>query len=308
MVKHTYKKKEKPKPVPAPRKPKVKPTPKPRPKSTLTEKSKPIASHTMPDGTVMSGKTHTKDSKPVKKYKFKVVKKKEPPKKIKFKVKKKKEPTPELKKFTGLSKADANKLDPAKLFGMLPAELRKNILTPKNTGTVVGKKDLLTDEAICLVNECIDTVGFEHYAYNTLQGWAWYEGGNFNEKSSKFFDKQSDRLPTFAYSELNQLLEENDRFEKACINSHKQMGGSGEYIFKDKDWEKRLGEEGEDREDYYIEDTYGLIYEDGDWNMGTRTRSTVRELTTRRANILKKSKKEDFAPLKKLIKSGKAFI
>ncbi len=35
-------------------------------------KKKPIASHTMPDGTVMSGKTHPK---PVKKIKFKVVKK-----------------------------------------------------------------------------------------------------------------------------------------------------------------------------------------------------------------------------------------
>ena len=67
MVKYTYKKKEKPKPVPAPRKPKVKPTPKPRPKSTMTEKSKPVGSHKMPDGTVMSGKTHSKDSKPVKK-------------------------------------------------------------------------------------------------------------------------------------------------------------------------------------------------------------------------------------------------
>lgn len=67
MVKYTYKKKEKPKPVPAPRKPKVKPTPKPRPKKTMTEKSKPVGTHKMPDGTVMTGKTHSKDSKPVKK-------------------------------------------------------------------------------------------------------------------------------------------------------------------------------------------------------------------------------------------------
>ena len=67
MVKYTYNKKEKTKPVPAPRKPKVKPTPKPRPKKTMTEKSKPVGTHKMPDGTVMTGKTHSKDSKPVKK-------------------------------------------------------------------------------------------------------------------------------------------------------------------------------------------------------------------------------------------------
>ncbi len=56
MVKktYTYKKKEKPKP-----------------------KAKPVGSHKMPDGTVMSGKTHSKDSKPVKKETFKF-KKKEP--------------------------------------------------------------------------------------------------------------------------------------------------------------------------------------------------------------------------------------
>jgi len=59
MVKYTYKKKEKPKPVPAPRKPKTKPKPKPK------------GTHKMPDGTVMSGKTHSKDSKPVKKRKKK---------------------------------------------------------------------------------------------------------------------------------------------------------------------------------------------------------------------------------------------
>jgi len=304
---------------------------------SATKKSKSVGTHKMPDGTVMTGKTHSKDSKPVKKETYKIkrkapapnkpskpvkketykIKRKAPaPKspagfksgdKVKFKKKNKKEPNPELKKFTGLSKADANKLEPAKLFGMLPPELRKNILNPKNTGVVVGKKDLLTDEAISLVNECIDTVGFEKYAYNSTLAWSYYEGGNFNEKSGKFFQKQSDRLPSFASGDLRELLE-NDRFEKACINSHKQMGSSGEFIFKDKDWEDRLDEEGDDRQDYYLEDTYGLIYEDGDWNMSNRTRSTVRELTTGRVNILKKSKKEDFAPLKKLIKSGKAFI
>ena len=47
-------------------------------------------------------------------------------------------PASELKKFTGLSKEEANKLNPLQLFGKLPAELRKTILQPKTTGVKVG--------------------------------------------------------------------------------------------------------------------------------------------------------------------------
>ena len=67
MVKYTYKKKEKPK-----------------------ANAKPVGSHKMPDGTVMSGKTHSKDSKPVKKETFKFKKKAPAPVKVKFKRKPKK--------------------------------------------------------------------------------------------------------------------------------------------------------------------------------------------------------------------------
>ena len=60
-------------------------------------------------------------------------------KKIKF-VKKPKPQAPksELEKFTGLKKEKANELDPLSLFGMLPQELRKKILTPKETNIQVG--------------------------------------------------------------------------------------------------------------------------------------------------------------------------
>ena len=40
-----------------------------------------------------------------------------------------------LTKLTGISPQDANKMDPAKLFGLLPVELRKKVLT---SGTKVG--------------------------------------------------------------------------------------------------------------------------------------------------------------------------
>lgn len=91
-----------------------------------------------------------KETKPVeKKRKFNVkpAKPKAPakPKKIKFNVKKlppKKELVSELTKFTGLTKTEANKLSPEKLFGMLPSAIGKKILT---SGTKVGtSQDLIS--------------------------------------------------------------------------------------------------------------------------------------------------------------------
>lgn len=84
------------------------------------------------------------EKKPKPKIKFKVVKKevKKPmKKKIKFKIKPAE--LPELKAITGLTKAQANKLDPAVLFGMLPKELAKDIvLKPSVTGVKVGTQSL----------------------------------------------------------------------------------------------------------------------------------------------------------------------
>ena len=45
-------------------------------KKKETNTSEPKGTHTMPDGTVMGGKTHTKDSKPVKKKRKLIIKKK----------------------------------------------------------------------------------------------------------------------------------------------------------------------------------------------------------------------------------------
>mgnify|MGYP003645724809 CR=1 FL=1 len=57
---------------------------------------------------------------------------------IKPKVKKEILELPQLKAITGLTKAQANKLDPAELFGLLPSEISKKILNPKATGVKVG--------------------------------------------------------------------------------------------------------------------------------------------------------------------------
>lgn len=94
--------------------------------------------------------------KPAKKFKgkFKVIKKlpaKEKPvekKKPKFKVVKKLNPKEEPeslgKRQTGLTKEEMNKMKPEELFGKLPVELRKQVLT---SGTKVGALDKV-DKAI----------------------------------------------------------------------------------------------------------------------------------------------------------------
>jgi len=63
-----------------------------------------------------------------KKPKFKVVGK------SKLKAKPKKITLPELKAITGLSKAEANKLKPEELFGLLPKELSQMVLQPSKRG------------------------------------------------------------------------------------------------------------------------------------------------------------------------------
>jgi len=281
----TYKiKRKKPKetPVPAPRKPKVKPVPKPRPRST------------MKDAKVGMG--------------FKAGDK------VKFKRKLKEIKAPELKKFTGLTKTEANKLDPLKLFGKLPAELRKTILQPKTTGVVVGKKDLLNDRAIYLLGEVLDLIGFIRFTSSSTYGWSYYEEGNFNQSINKYFEKQAKRIDDAGgvfdpQEDLLKLLK-NDKFRRACFNSHKEMNYAGEYIFEVMDLEQieqRIYMNGEDREDYYPSDTYGFIYEDGEYYTSNRTRSTTRATTSERVKIIRRAITTDFKPFLELVKGGNAY-
>ncbi len=230
----------------------------------------------------------------------------------KQKEKVKKIPASQLKKFTGLSKEQANKLDPLQLFGKLPAELRKTILQPKSTGVVVGKKDILNDEAILLVGQVLDTIAFGNSLVRDLENFGFYDGGNFGQVANDVFDKQAERLEKVNSSiniDFLKLLE-NEKFEKACVATHKQMNEEGEYVFKEmKRIEERIMDAGEDREYYYHDETYGLnLDDDGDFNTTNRTRSTVKAVTTKRINILKKSIKDELKPLIKLVKSGKAYV
>jgi len=60
--------------------------------------------------------------------------KKKPKFKVVGKAKPKKITLPELKAITGLSKAEANKLKPEELFGLLPKELSQMVLQPSKRG------------------------------------------------------------------------------------------------------------------------------------------------------------------------------
>ena len=145
---------------------------------------------------VKKKKSPVKDPEPQKKKKIKFVKKKkspvkdaEPQKKKKIKFVKK--PKSELEKRTGLKKEKANKLEPLALFGQLPQELRKNILTPKKTGVKVGgykAKDILSDikssdEYYERKADIMDNLN--QYAYQ------YQDYDDYIEKSRdrKFFDK-----------------------------------------------------------------------------------------------------------------------
>ena len=112
-------------------------------------------------------KKETTKVEPKKMKKF-IVKKKEepPPKKMKKFIVKKKEPVSELKRIAGLTKEQANKMNPEELFGKLPVELRKMVLDPKITGIKVAKQ--LTPEELIDLDDIVNKlIGCEFY-YNTF--------------------------------------------------------------------------------------------------------------------------------------------
>ena len=77
---------------------------------------------------------------------------------MKFKVvKKKPDPEKEIKRVAGVTKAEANKMNPAELFGKLPVELRKKVLNPKETGVAVGRERVTYNKFIEEFEDLRDT-------------------------------------------------------------------------------------------------------------------------------------------------------
>jgi len=112
----------------------------PRKKIVMTSFPKPKGKQRVPNEEPAPAKLQEAEgSRPKPKKKKKLV--------IKEKVKKEILELPQLKAITGLTKAEANKLDPAELFGLLPSEISKKILNPKETGVKVGNLEELEKEA-----------------------------------------------------------------------------------------------------------------------------------------------------------------
>ena len=242
--------------------------------------------------------------KPKKQRKFNVVKKL-PPKKV---------IVSELTKFTGLTKTEANKLSPEALFGMLPTELRKNILSPSETGQKVGVAPPLslsqTKTLLNLLNMIYYTDGFRSYVY----GWSFYEGGNFTDGARKFFEKKSEQIENNSFmGEMIDLLQEPKM--EAIMRSTRKKYPKEDGDDGNNSLDRHFNAKGEvnvemlnniDYEEYFPEDTYDLIYEDGDYNTSSRTRSaTSRRVKGVIDQQLKPEMKEfkDFRKeMKKLIK------
>lgn len=221
-----------------------------------------------------------------KKVKKLVVKTKKKVKKlvVRNKLPPKKEIISELQKHTELTPGLANMLAPLELFGMLPVELRKTILTPKDTGTQVGVAPPLSEEQAQTLMNILDTIhdteGFINYIYS----WGSYEGGNFTDNVRKYWEKKVDQLNKFSTRfELIDLLQE-PKMERIMISTRKKYGELEGTTNKLKKYFNAKGELVEDMlynhdyEEYYPEDRYDLIYEDGDYNMSNRTRSTTNKL------------------------------
>jgi hypothetical protein len=153
----------------------------------------------------------------------------------------------ELEKRTGLTKAEANKLSPTELFGMLPPEIRRMILDPKITGVKVGNRVLLKDfnmsdkysreynEAWGMIEENIGESASYYGDYDDYLG----------ERDTKFYNQYRqedyDDIPENKQSRFSKL--EQKLMEKISDEARKTM----DKLFKD--WKKTTGKNETDTTD-----------------------------------------------------------
>tara|TARA_R110000772_G_scaffold117112_1_gene222446 strand:- start:401 stop:1090 length:690 start_codon:yes stop_codon:yes gene_type:complete len=126
-----------------------------------------------------------------KKLKFKVNKPavKPAPKKLKFKVNKPlaKKPESQLSKMTGLSRAEANKMDPAQLFGMLPKELGKMVLQPSRRG---GGVSVGTPLKFNPSSGLLDTKGYNNRGRENIKAIINDERRNLRKQLNRLLKKK----------------------------------------------------------------------------------------------------------------------
>jgi len=253
----------------------------------------------------------TKDVKPKAKEE-----KPKPKKKIKLNIKRKKaqpkkqEPQSLGKSLTGLSREQMNKLDPAELFGKLPAIAKLNILDPKTTGVKVGEavipKELLNSLEDIMEKE-VGTEGFKNYLYQ----WSFYEGGNFGKRANEYWEKKSEQIDNYQYSNLVNDFLEIPNVRKVITNSIKKYARKDKFSWKE-DYQiikMALDDDGwnrnDDYEEYYAEDKYGLIYEDDEYYMSNKTRSRTNTLVK---DVIENELKPELKQAKATIKEIKDYI
>ena len=212
----------------------------------------------------------------------------------------------ELEKF-GLTREQANKMNPLELFGMLPSEMKFKILT-------IQKPLPLTTEAGNLFSSISKVFKGQDWFYKKLGMFAEYEGGNFNSVSNSIFEKQQSRLYgsfDFKYKGKDQsilgLLTEitknkkfvmaADQYFKKYDEYHQAKGvlkNAGDEEGLEEYWdESNLEDEGQD------EEQFGLVNK-GDWDYYTTT-TTRREVRAFASAGIKETK-EAFAKIKQLLK------
>jgi hypothetical protein len=247
------------------------------------------------------GTMPSEEKKKAPKKKLKIVeptKKKTPPKKKKLKIvgtveKPKPKKTPG-EKMTGKTTAQMKAEDPLKLFGALPQELRKKVLT---SGVKVGTYKPIREDFRRDLEVLIDNAYYKDRLRNEYDSWSMYEGGNFGQNISDYFERQRDRL------QKGGTIQDKGSYDAASVlmeaiadpdvyGSIRQMKGSDiASYFKTAEEEGGFyGDVFGDPTDYFQSDNFNLIYEDDDYYVSNRTRSAVRDYTTRRIKELDEDK------------------
>jgi len=258
------------------------------------------------------GTMPSEEKKKAPKKKLKIVeptKKKTPPKKKKLKIVGTVKQTPG-EKMTGKTTAQMKAEDPLKLFGALPQELRKKVLT---SGVKVGTYKPIREDFRRDLEVLIDNTYYKDRLRGEYDSWSMYEGGNFGQNISDYFERQRDRLQKSgtiqdkgrsydAASVLSEALADPDVY-----GSIRQMKGSDiarDFNLADENY-GFYGDIMGEPTDYYQADNFNLIYEDDDYYVSNRTRSAVRDYTTRRIKeiegdkpiikrVLKNLRKKDY--------------
>ena len=163
----------------------------------------------------------------------------------------------ELGKF-GLTKKEAKKMDPAKLFGMLPKELRQNILNPKITGVKVGAPPL-TQTQLRELDKIVDELVGADYYFNVLSTIS----AVFLDPK-KYIDTQEKR--SWGYGRATSKAQEKLFGGKKLSGYLKKMDKSGmlkgyEYLdgsFKGDKLSDAIDDMASDREDYSLMENLGV--------------------------------------------------